>query len=54
MPNPNIREIKKTSLREALHGIKEIKDRAIKNINEIKVAAIRDINEIKKEKKKEA
>jgi len=46
----DIKEIKATSLKEALRGIKQIKDEAVKNIQEIKATAVKSIKEIKKEK----
>jgi len=47
----DIKEIRETSLKEALRGIKQIKDEAVKNIQEIKATAVKSIKDIKKEKK---
>ncbi|MFA4844103.1 MAG: hypothetical protein WC632_04040 [Candidatus Margulisiibacteriota bacterium] len=47
----DIKEIRETSLKEALRGIKRIKDEAVKNIQEIKATAVKSIKDIKKEKK---
>lgn len=43
-----VKEIKEVSLKEALRGIKQIRDEAVKNIKEIKTAAVKSIKEIKK------